>query len=290
MFFAIDFEATQFSERIISIGCVAENGERFKTLVKPPKKKDKVNKFITSLTGITNDMLEKAPSLTEAFSLLMGFVNAYSPQEKPIFYCYGDCDARFITRSIDYIEDANIKAFVSGLHLQDYSKQVKKFFGLNSLVSLKKVYMVTKHIDEYTQNHDALDDARMLQEVVLNMEKECRPEDKEKFKQIKSDPRPCPSGSIRNAPPLFISWDNTSLWEADTLADENNWYLSATAGPHTKYFDSLDTAMMWVIRFCTSNKSVKKIAHQEEAKEKILLGVYSNKKSYSFEWKMKGEA
>lgn len=59
MKFFMDFEATRFSNRIISIGCVAENGNTFTTLVHPGKKK--VDKFITELTGITNEMLEAAP-------------------------------------------------------------------------------------------------------------------------------------------------------------------------------------------------------------------------------------
>ena len=44
MKFYLDFEATRFSNRIISIGCVAENGNTFSTLVKPGKKK-KVDSF-----------------------------------------------------------------------------------------------------------------------------------------------------------------------------------------------------------------------------------------------------
>ena len=57
MKFCLDFEATRFSNRIISIGCVAENGNTFYTLVKPVNKA-KVDRFITELTGITNAMLE----------------------------------------------------------------------------------------------------------------------------------------------------------------------------------------------------------------------------------------
>ena len=33
MKFYIDFEATQYTENIISIGCVAENGDSFSSLV-----------------------------------------------------------------------------------------------------------------------------------------------------------------------------------------------------------------------------------------------------------------
>lgn len=73
MNFYLDFEATQCSERIISIGCIADNGAKFRTLVKPVKN-EKVNKFIEELTGITNEMLETAPTADEAFNAFYEFV------------------------------------------------------------------------------------------------------------------------------------------------------------------------------------------------------------------------
>ena len=73
MNYYLDFEATRFSNRIISIGCVAETGETFSTLVKPVNKA-KVDKFITELTGITNEMLETAPTADAAFLDLYYFI------------------------------------------------------------------------------------------------------------------------------------------------------------------------------------------------------------------------
>ena len=52
MRFYIDFEATQFSNRIISVGCVCENGNTFKSLVKPVNK----GKITPLLTGLTKDL------------------------------------------------------------------------------------------------------------------------------------------------------------------------------------------------------------------------------------------
>ena len=51
MKYFIDFEATQFSGEIISIGCVDENGRQFYTLVKPAKMSEMTD-FIEELTGI----------------------------------------------------------------------------------------------------------------------------------------------------------------------------------------------------------------------------------------------
>ena len=52
MRYFIDFEASQFAEEIISVGCVDESGRSFYSLVRPKKPK-KVTDFITKLTGIT---------------------------------------------------------------------------------------------------------------------------------------------------------------------------------------------------------------------------------------------
>ena len=76
MNFYLDFEATRFSNRIISIGCAAENGNTFYTLVKPVNKA-KVDRFITELTGITNEMLQEAPSADEAFNQLFDFIELF---------------------------------------------------------------------------------------------------------------------------------------------------------------------------------------------------------------------
>ena len=54
MKYFIDFEASQFAEEIISVGCVDELGRSFYSLVRP-RRPQKVTGFITNLTGITRD-------------------------------------------------------------------------------------------------------------------------------------------------------------------------------------------------------------------------------------------
>ena len=95
MRFYIDFEATQFSNRIISIGCACENGNTFKTLVQPVNK-GKITAFITELTGITSEMIAEAPTADEAFNMLFDFIELNNLSGVPQFYVYGDCDASFI--------------------------------------------------------------------------------------------------------------------------------------------------------------------------------------------------
>jgi DNA polymerase III epsilon subunit-like protein len=83
MRFYIDLEATRFSNRIISIGVVAENGKSYYSLVKPAGKV-KVDKFITALTGITNEMVAAAPTADEVFNQVFDFIelnnNTFPPE------------------------------------------------------------------------------------------------------------------------------------------------------------------------------------------------------------------
>ena len=80
MNYYIDFEATQFKHKIISIGCVSDNGKTFQTLVKPVNKA-KVDNFITELTGITKSMLENAPTADEAFNKFEANVKKYKDED-----------------------------------------------------------------------------------------------------------------------------------------------------------------------------------------------------------------
>ena len=56
MKYFIDFEATQFSNEIISVGCVREDGETFYSLVNVQR--NKITPFITDLTGISKNDVE----------------------------------------------------------------------------------------------------------------------------------------------------------------------------------------------------------------------------------------
>lgn len=287
MQFFIDFEATQFSERIINIGCVASNGATFSTLVKPVTKKDKVNKFITDLTGITNEMLAGAPSADEAFNALFDFVLAQGAQGEHQYYCYGNSDVQFIERTVSHMTNSRAIVFAKMLkhELIDFSKEVKTFFQMSNPVSLRKVYSLIQN-DNVEQHHDALEDAQMLCEVVNQLATKCIVEDKEKFASMPKTVKPLPANRLKKAPEKFLSWPNDK-WAADTGADETNWKVIAWVGPHTKHFDSLDTAMMWIIRYCAKNTSVKNLTHQQMVKDRIIAGATTGKQPYGFSWSIK---
>lgn len=284
MKYFIDFEATQFSERIISIGCVAANGNTFSTLVKPTLKKDKVNAFITKLTGITNEMLAEAPSADEAFNSFFDFVLANSDTEAPEYYCYGNADKTFIERTVSHMSDTRAVTFAQALwaSIQDYSVNVKGYFQVKSEIALRKAYMLVKS-EEVEQRHDALEDAQMLFAVACNLQTNCKPEDFAKIAAMKKVEKPVPGGSLRRAPDKFIEWP-ADKWSADTGADENNWAVMCSVGPHTKYFDSKETAMLWVLRYLSKNLSVKKIEHQNTVYNRLEEGFIGKKQPWGFSW------
>ena len=288
MKFYLDFEATRFSNRIISIGCVAENGKTFYTLVKPGKKK-KVDKFITELTGITNELLENAPSADKAFSKLADWFEENSDGIAPEFYCYGDSDAVFIQHTLADMKDtkACLCAMAICGNLIDYAGVVKKFFVAPSDLALRKVYMLIQSKQELVQKHDALEDALMLQCVVENLEIKCKPEDKETILAMPSQKKP----KVKKAPSIFQKWSGQSKWEADTLANEDKWMFKCTDqhSGDVKYFDSAETAALWIIRYIARNVSPKSTEHRQRIANAIVAAMENGKCRYNCYWEYNPE-
>ena len=288
MKFYLDFEATRFSNRIISIGCVAENGKTFYTLVKPGKKR-KVDNFITELTGITNEMLAEAPSADQAFAQLADWFEENSSGIAPEFYCYGDSDAVFIQHTLADMEDtkACLCAMAIGGNLIDYAGVVKKFFVAPSDLALRKVYMLIQAKQELVQKHDALEDALMLQCVVENLEIKCKPEDKDTILAMPSQKRP----KTKKAPGIFQKWSGQSKWAADTNADENKWMFKCTDqhSGDVKYFDSAETVALWIIRYIARNVSPKSEEHRKKIANAVVAAIDNNKCRYNCYWEYNPE-
>ena len=162
MKYFIDFEATQFSHEIISIGCVREDGEVFKSYVYV--KPSKMSGFITRLTGITKDDVRNAPTSDEVFHNFYEWVKA---DRAAIFYCYGDSDITFIQSNLKRTSDMEATVALQYIHnnLVDFSIEVRKYFGLYKQISLKKLVAYYRGVDEIEQAHDALEDSMFLKEV-----------------------------------------------------------------------------------------------------------------------------
>lgn len=162
MNYFIDFEATQFTGEIISIGCVDENDRQFYTLVKPEKAED-ITGFITDLTGIGRSELKKAPTADEAFVSLFEWLDKSAPVR---FYCYGDSDAHFLERTLQHLRtfEGQLGLSVVKSALNDFSVDVRRHFQLKHCIALKKVVSYYRG-REVEQVHNSLADAIFLKEI-----------------------------------------------------------------------------------------------------------------------------
>lgn len=163
MVYFIDFEATQFSNEIISIGCVNEKGETFYSLVQANPKK--VTSFITKLTGITREEIRNAPSADMVFSDFFNWITKDSDKSH-IFYVYGDTDGTFVNTNLKRAKDTQAICALKMINkgLTDYSKTVKKHYGLIKNIKLIKLVQYYRQ-EEVKQSHNALEDAFFLKEV-----------------------------------------------------------------------------------------------------------------------------
>lgn len=156
-----DFEATQFSNKIIAIGATCEYGD-FWCLVSTHGKR--INSFITQLTGITKEMVKDAPSVEEAFTDLREWISKmWECAEEPVFYhAYGDSDKDFLHSTSWNVENKEIANFMDDLadSLIDDSKKVTRFFHTKAIGVYKALRYFEPDLGE--QDHDPLNDAIAL--------------------------------------------------------------------------------------------------------------------------------
>lgn len=279
MKYFMDFEATQFRNIIIQIGCVNEDGEQFQTLVSPPPG-EKITSFITNLTGITNEMLAAAPSIDDAFMAFFDYICRTCGTSAPEYYCYGENDTDFLRETMRHMKNIGAYTFAQAMsaNLIDYSKDVKTFFVSPNRIALRKVYNLIKE-EETEQHHNALEDALMLAEVVKKMKKNCRPEDNAVLSAMPKSEKP----QHKKAPQMFLDWPN-NMWEADTRADSTNWQIATSDGRRTKYFNSLDTATLWAIKYITRGYSPKNRGDIDNVANTIMNRIQTGKTYCGFKW------
>lgn len=161
MKYFVDFEATQFSNEIIEIGCIREDGQEFKSYVNAKKK---LTDFIIKLTGIAQETIDNAPSSDEVFSNFYQWLKGDTNIE---FYCYGNSDIDFVRKNLSKSTNFEAQAALSmiGMALNDYAVEVKRHFGLIKPIGLVKVLAHYRGVESIEQSHDALEDAEFLKEV-----------------------------------------------------------------------------------------------------------------------------
>lgn len=259
MKYFIDFEATQYTNEIISIGCVRENGDEFYSLVNPGKK---ITPFITELTGITNAMLIEAPTPEEVFNKFFDWCAEYE-EDLPVFYCYGNSDINFVKKNFNNSKSFRAKSILGYIYsgLFDYEPAVKKHFGLIQSVSLIKVTNYY-HDNEIIQTHNALSDAKMLKFVYEQLQQHSSKEDKNAF------------------PEYQVQQNNKSSedWSKYTVHRLKRGKIIQT-------YNSLGEAVEWVYNLLPDN-DVKKHVIKSNLAKKIKNASNTDKKYITYKWRV----
>lgn len=260
MNFYLDFEATQPEQEIISIGMVAENGATFYSLVQP--KHSKVSKFITELTGITNeDIIKKAKPIEKVFNQL--YVWLYLQEHdltKWNFYSYGKDDVTFLKNSLVQTtgEVHLMVASIMIATMKDYSEEVCRYFCCNK-TSLICAFNYLKN-EEKEQKHNALEDAQMLAEVAKKIS------GRESLKA-------CPFGQYKK-PEVEFEWPVGKV-------------ITRTLGKQTKVreYNDLREAIEWIIQN-TVGKAARPNTSRKKMAQKILKSIEENKKFHNYMWEI----
>ena len=285
MNFYVDFEALQFSGRIISIGCINDNGDKFYTLSQPSKQGERLTNFITDLTGITSEMLSNAPTANEAFENFYQYVKSTCDDTAPQFYCYGNCDGDFLRSTGKYLTSFDARMFCNYVryNLTDYSSTARSYFPSFETLALKKIYSLIKE-DNEPQHHNALEDAEMLCVVMKELCNHCTPEDSERLAAMPSTKFRKPKTSSNRAPEVFINWPANKM-EADTGATkETNWQYKWSRGNKTKYFDTFDTMVMWAIKYITQGRSIKNPSDVKKVEKQLSNAIISGSLFMNCKW------
>lgn len=279
----IDIEANQFSEHMMSIGCVCDTGARFYSLIALPKK-EKPTKFITNLTGITKEDLAEAPSADEVFCYMNSFLENECRRANDNhcqFYCYGNDDDKFINKTIKHMNDYRAIIFAKAIagNLIDYAKEVKKYFDdfSQNPPSLKNVYNFINQ-QEIEQKHNALDDALMLKTIYDKLFTLSTPADGEKvYGKPKSE----------NVPDYVLHWleGNISKWKAPT-GNTGPCVIYCKTGNKIKEFSSIEEATYWAIVF-NSLGSPKKNDNFHKVAAKVREAIHNGKYFIKCEWGLK---
>lgn len=162
----VDFEATEKTNEILSIGAMDETGKnKFYTLAKP-NKLTSITPRISELTGLTPEMFEDAPSLQVAFTTFYDWVlNTAEDGKSNHIFVYGNNDRIFLKGVVKYCPSLKDKVDFILKKIINFDKFAciithKSF----QAISLFKCYQ-TFYDDTNKQSHNALDDANLLRLV-----------------------------------------------------------------------------------------------------------------------------
>lgn len=259
MHYFIDFEATEYPEEIISVGCVDENGREFYSLVHPHSIEN-FTEFISNLTGITEENLQNAPDVDKVFS---NFYTWLDKGKNVDFLVYGDCDKIFLKNTLKYAKDfyAQCALGLMRSNLHDFSYDVKKYFMLDRDISLMKIVEYYRK-EKVIQNHNALEDALYLREIYENMK----------------------NGVIEECP--FPDYQiNLNLFSNSISENRSNQgKIVAVKGDSYVNFPSYKTAADWILKFlmpksaCVTDKTKSRVCNN------IRMSIEKDTTYFGFKW------
>lgn len=267
MNYFIDFEATQFSNEIISVGCVRADGITFYEEVRA---KRKITPFITSLTGITDAQNKVAASSDDVFERFFDWLLECG-NEKATFYCYGNSDIDFIRKNLALTTNVKAQAALSiiGMNLKDYSKTVKTHFGLIKNLSLIKLVAYYRGVESIEQNHNALEDALYLKEAFEHVEAE---------KEVIGHPFPDYESETNNQQSNDVN--DITKEKLKQIQHEIRIYNNEDVLECT--FNSLTEARKWVISKLGKIDQLK--ANKRKVENKIINAYLQNKTYRGYKW------
>lgn len=268
MNFYLDFEATQYKNRILSIGCVADTGNTFYSLVNPEEKK--LTNFIINLTGITTEEMRAAPSADKAFLKLKQFIRDNSNNEETFFFVYGNADKHFLQRTMLIMRDASTITFVENLSesLIDYSNITVQYFHTEA-VSLKRALSYFRG-ESVQQDHDALDDSMMLKEVVENITN---------AKQLDH----CPWDNGFEACLMEDPETNEGVPAPEDYVMPHGQFICSTISGKCRLFKTCEEASEWVINVCISEHD-RIMTHKNNVMDKIANAATVKKRYMGYNW------
>lgn len=261
MKYYIDFEATQFDQEIISVGCINENGREFYSLVRPHSMR-KMTGFITELTGITSAELRRADDADDVFEHMYDYMDK---SEDVRFYCYGNCDGRFVKMTMRHVTSFKAQCMLGLIYssLIDVSPEMSEIFKTNQTVSLYKLsdYFGARG----AQNHNALSDAKLLKQIC------------EKAEGLELEECPFPEYVIKKKPEKA-----GSLHEPEPVKEP---HVTASFGGNTYGFSSYGKAADWIMSEMLPEKTEVTEQMKSNISNRIVRAAANGGSYHGFTWR-----
>lgn len=261
MKYFIDFEATQYTNEIIQVGCVREDGKVFQSLIRP-RKLDKVTKWITQLTGITRSDLANASSSDDVFENFYAWL--LSDRTPVKFFCYGGSDFEFVRNNIEKCTHsirAQMALSMIFANMTDVTILVREHFNVSAAPALKKVMMYYFPNDNH-ECHDAESDADMLRLIYNAMQRE---------------------GKLDGVPKVFEKYLTLPALFTNSSQLAQLRIVKSREGAIYEKYDSLDLAAQKTVDEIMTCHSLN-MPNEGKVKSRILAAINNKSQYCGYDW------